>query len=74
GSLLSDAEFARVAGTDLRDYYKVVLSDPTGLNFRNDIAHGLMDLSEMNQENVELILHLLLTLTRFKVDIPNGSE
>lgn len=53
------------AGADLKRYYELVLTD--GLNLRHDIVHGLLDPKLMTKSTVELIIHLLLTLTRFKV-------
>lgn len=64
GALLSDSGFISAAGADLKRYYELVLTD--GLNLRNDIAHGLLNPESMTKSTVELIIHLLLTLTRFK--------
>ena len=41
----------------------VLLED--GLNLRNDVAHGLLEPVDLNLLTVELIIHLLLTLTSF---------
>jgi len=68
GSLLDDEVFANVAGIDLKRYYELVLSDSQGLNLRNDVAHGLMKPESMNKSVVELVIYLLLTLTRFRVE------
>jgi hypothetical protein len=65
--LLSDAVFKQVAGINLICYYELTLCDPDGINLRNDLAHGLMDPEAMNKSTTELILHLLLTLTRFHI-------
>lgn len=65
GPLLSDDGFLSAAGADLKRYYELVLTD--GLNLRHDIVHGLLDPKLMTKSTVELIIHLLLTLTRFKV-------
>lgn len=67
-SLLSDEGFSRVAGLSLKRFYEVLLSDPSGMNLRNNLAHGLMDIKDMNQTTVELVLYSLLTLTRFRVE------
>jgi len=63
--LLSDESFVSTAGEDLIRYYELVLTD--GLKLRHYMAHGLLDPEQMTKPNVELIIHLLLTLTRFKV-------
>jgi hypothetical protein len=67
-SLLADEQFSRIAGTNLRRYYEVVFSDPNGMNLRNNIAHGLVEVQEMNRQTAELVLYSLLTLTRFRVE------
>jgi hypothetical protein len=66
-SLLLDEGFGRVAGLSLKRYYQVLLSDPSGMNLRNNLAHGLMDVKTMNKAAVELVLYALLTLTRFRI-------
>jgi hypothetical protein len=67
-SLLLDEGFSQVAGPDLKRYYQVLLCEPSGMNLRNNLAHGLMDSKSMNQATVELILYTLLTLTRFRLE------
>jgi hypothetical protein len=37
-----------------------------GLNLRNSLAHGTLPVESMHAANTELVLHLLLTLTRFQ--------
>jgi hypothetical protein len=66
-SLLSDEVFGRVAGPNLKRYYQVLLSEPSGMNLRNILAHGLMEAKDMNRATVELVLYALLTLTRFRL-------
>jgi len=68
GSLLADEQFSRIAGSNLRRYYEVIFSDPNGINLRNNIAHGLVEVEEMNRQTVELVLYSLLTLTRFRIE------
>lgn len=68
-SLLSDKEFISAAGVNLKRYYELVLCGPNGLNLRNDLAHGLLEPNMMDKSTVELILHLLLTLTRFRIKV-----
>jgi len=68
GSLLRDAALVSIAGEDLIYWYQMSLSDPTGLNLRNDVSHGLSSMPIFNEGNTELVIHLLLSLTRFKTD------
>lgn len=67
-SLLLDQTFRNVAGDDLIRYYEVALIETTGLNLRNDLTHGLMGPEIMTQDIVSIVIHLLLTLTRFRIE------
>lgn len=70
GTLLyTDKVFEKAAGSDLHTYIKVVMIDQRGLNLRNDLAHGILSNTAMNKSTSELIIYLLLTLTRFRVGI-----
>lgn len=66
-SLLSNEALKAAAGVDLIRYYEIVLRERNGFNYRNKIAHGLMDPNEMNRIITLRIIHLLLTLTRFQI-------
>jgi hypothetical protein len=67
GTLLRDPVFRGAAGEDLARYYEVtLLMSGLGLNLRNGLAHGTMPPEAMHASNTELMLHLLLTLTRFE--------
>ena len=68
GSLLEDPMLNQIAGPDLIAWYKLSLEDPNGLNLRNEIAHGLCSIGKMTKENTELVIHLLLSLTRFRIE------
>ena len=68
GTLLRDPVFRDAAGEDLARYYEVTLLMPgLGMNLRNGLAHGTMPSEGMHASNTELVLHLLLTLTRFEL-------
>jgi len=66
-TLIKNEKLESVGGKDLIEYYEVSLTRHNGLNLRNNIAHGLLPVKEMNDFTVERIIHLLLTLTRFKI-------
>lgn len=68
GNLLRDAALVSIAGEDLIYWYQMSLSDPAGLNLRNDISHGLCSASIFTKENTELATHLLLSLTRLNTN------
>jgi len=74
GSLLQDEEFRQKAGTSLTRYYGLTLNDPNGLNLRNNLAHALMEVEEMKMPIVELVLYLLLSLTRFRIEPKNAEK
>ena len=67
GTLLRDPVFREAAGEDLARYHEITLLMPgLGMNLRNGLAHGTMPSEDMHPSNTELVLHLLLTLTRFE--------
>lgn len=67
-SLLKNPTLVKVAGEDLITWYRLSLSDPSGINLRNDVAHGLSSPESMTKETAELVIHLLLSFTRFKFE------
>lgn len=67
-SLLNNRVFVKAAGDDLITWYRLSLSDPSGMNLRNDVAHGLSSPETMTKEIAELVIHLILSLTRFKLE------
>src|SRR5215208_770987 len=64
GALLDDTAFKRTDDENLHHYYELVMLED-GLNLRNGVAHGLIEPEAMTQSAVELVMHLLLTLTGF---------
>lgn len=50
------------AGDDLAVHLAALYADPRGLNLRNDLAHGLMGLTEFHDGNVLWIVHTLILL------------
>jgi Domain of unknown function (DUF4209) len=64
GALIDDPAFHKADDEDLHRYYELVLLED-GLNPRNGLSHGLVEPEDMDQLAVELIIHLLLTLTSF---------
>jgi hypothetical protein len=45
---------------------KYVLSEKTGLNLRNKVAHGLMDINEYNLGLVVILFSLIMKLSKYK--------
>ncbi|AKL93087.1 DUF4209 domain-containing protein [Staphylococcus capitis] len=54
-------------GDDVHKLIKFVMVEQSGLNLRNDIAHGLIEFSNINYEICILIIYLFLVLTRYNV-------
>ncbi len=73
-SILTNPVLVEVAGEDLITWYRLSLSDPAGINLRNDVAHGLSSPEVMTKETAELVIHLLLSLTRFNLDDKNAGS
>lgn len=67
-SLLKNAVLIQVGQENLIMWYRLSLSDPEGINLRNEVAHGLSSPKIMTKETVELVIHLLLSLTRFNLE------
>ncbi len=61
-------------GSDIRKYFEMVMVDQTGLNLRNNIAHGLIKFSECNEINALIVIHLFLILTRYRIVSQERSE
>jgi hypothetical protein len=53
---------------------KFVLSEKAGLNLRNEVAHGLMDVHEYSFELVVILFSLIMKLSNYKFIERNGGE
>lgn len=73
-SLLKDPVLALAAGENLITWYKLSLSDPAGMNLRNDVAHGLSSPEVMTKETAELVIHILLSMTSFELEENKAHE
>lgn len=67
GALLRriDDQLPGILPRELRLYVERTLSDPTGWNLRNRIAHGLVTVRECNRTTTETVLHLYLSFSLF---------
>ena len=52
-------------------YFEHVLVTETGLNLRNDVAHGLLRADELNENNANIVVHLYLLLGLLRAE---GTE
>ena len=53
---------------------KFVLSEKAGLNLRNEVAHGLMDVHEYSFELVVILFSLIMKLSKYRFIERNGGE
>jgi hypothetical protein len=82
GDFLNRGEVRTALGEDLWFYTCYVLVDESGLNLRNDVAHGWIQFHSCNRLTVQIILFLILLLTRLhreheedeKKHIPSDSQ
>ncbi|MGE0151790.1 MAG: DUF4209 domain-containing protein, partial [Reyranellaceae bacterium] len=62
GEIFGSPVVKETLGTDLLLYFKVIYSDPRGLNLRNNVAHGLIERRMVNSVTSDLLIHTLLVL------------
>ncbi|PTF28047.1 DUF4209 domain-containing protein [Staphylococcus cohnii] len=55
-------------GNDVHKLIQVVMVEQSGLNLRNEIAHGLIEFSKINYTKCILIIYLFLVLTRYNIE------
>ncbi|WP_039838696.1 DUF4209 domain-containing protein, partial [Staphylococcus delphini] len=53
---------------DVHKLIQIVMVEQSGLNLRNEIAHGLIELSDINYTKCILVIYLFLILTRYYVE------
>ncbi len=53
---------------------KFVLSEKAGLNLRNEVAHGLMDINEYNLGLVVILFSLIMKLSKYKFIETKGGK
>ena len=73
GDILSDAVLKDTLDEDIRLYLVAFLVDQRGLNLRNRVAHGLMELSQLDQSLSNRLLHVLLTLRLISVEVRKAT-
>lgn len=61
-------------GSDVWEHVDSVLNSQTGLNLRNDVAHGLARLHHCSPENVGLTLSLLYFDSRCGRPLGDGAS
>ncbi|WP_419792120.1 DUF4209 domain-containing protein [Staphylococcus chromogenes] len=54
-------------GNDVHKLIQIVMVEQSGLNLRNEIAHGLIESSNINYTKCILVIYLFLVLTRYNI-------
>jgi len=60
-----------------RIFIKYILTEKSGLNFRNKVAHGLMDIEEYSFANILLVFCIIIKLSKYKftpIDTTEGES
>lgn len=55
-------------GKDFHKVIQIVMTSQTGMNLRNDIAHGLIPYSSVTKSRCIIVIYLFLILTKYTVD------
>jgi lysyl-tRNA synthetase, class I len=66
GDILYSDDITNKIGADLSLYLLSLYADPRGLNLRNELAHGQLDLASMTDHLARLLIHTLLVLGLWK--------
>lgn len=61
-AILREETITEVLDENIQTYLRVVFVDQKGLNFRNEVMHGMMPLSHFNQQTAYIVFHCLLLL------------
>ncbi len=71
GDFLCREDVRNVLGESIWYYLNFALVDESGLNLRNDIAHGWIELGSCNRVTVQISLYCILQLTRLTKKNPD---
>lgn len=66
GDFLRREDVRKAFGEDIWNYLWYALVDENGLNLRNDVAHGWIRSSQCTRVSVQVILYVILLLTRLR--------
>jgi len=62
GDILNDDLIKETFTDDLILYLKISLSHNLGLNLRNELSHGIIEIDKCNETNSSIVFHILLFL------------
>ncbi|PFT62607.1 hypothetical protein COK67_20055 [Bacillus cereus] len=66
---LNREEIKSLLGDDVHKLIQIVMVEQAGLNLRNEIAHGLINFSDITNTQCILVIYLFLILTRYRITI-----
>ena len=66
GQILSSEIFKERFRPDIRLHLKALYTDARGMNLRNELAHGLLHYSRINQRTANLVIHTMLMLASLR--------
>jgi hypothetical protein len=72
-SLIKDNLVENIYDDETIFYFRAVLSDPRGLNIRNDVCHGIVNADSFNFSYSLLIMHIIFLLARIRDDISHST-
>lgn len=64
---LNREDIEKALGRNVKKMIQVIMVEKSGLNLRNDIAHGLIDFSDITKNRCILVIYLYLVLTRYSI-------
>lgn len=67
GDILRESKISGILGEDLTYYYRVIMVEKGGFNLRNRVAHGFLTKADCHPDLAVMVIHALLTLTRFRL-------
>ena len=73
GAFLNQEFVKSTLPAELRVYIRLVMTEQTGWNLRNRVAHGLIRPQDCNIVTAITVVHLLLLLTLFRLDEAGGE-
>jgi len=66
GALLEDERVSVVFNEDVSLYFRILLTDPRGMNLRNSVCHGLSHTGTFNMDMADRVMHALLVLAQVR--------
>ena len=64
--LLREERIIKILGEDMCLYFRILLTDPHGLNLRNEVCHGISGPERFNRISADRIFHVFLCLALVK--------